>query len=149
MPGCGPVCAIPSCASETTVGFGSRGLGGYGNQVYGGFGYGGFGGLGFGGSELASNLGVLNGIIPSCINQVPSSEVLIQPAPVVVTIPGAILSATCEPVAVGGNAPCAVSGIGLAGGLGHRGFGYGIGNRGFGLSRHGYLGYGRRGSICT
>uniref|UniRef100_A0A670Z9B2 Keratin n=1 Tax=Pseudonaja textilis TaxID=8673 RepID=A0A670Z9B2_PSETE len=54
-------------------------------------------------------------IVPSCINQIPASEVTIQPPPVVITLPGPILSASCEPVAVGGNTPCAAPGSGILG----------------------------------
>ncbi|KAL7978037.1 hypothetical protein Chor_005024 [Crotalus horridus] len=60
-------------------------------------------------------MGTLAGVIPIPINQVPPSEVTIQPSPVVVTIPGPILSASCEPIAVGGNTPCAPGGLGQIG----------------------------------
>ncbi|KAJ6652045.1 hypothetical protein lerEdw1_015467 [Lerista edwardsae] len=81
-----------------------------------GLGYGGLGyGYGIGGpAETSASLGTLEGVIPSCINQIPASEVVIQPPPCVVTIPGPILSASCEPTAVGGNTPCAVGGSGIA-----------------------------------
>ncbi|KAG8146937.1 hypothetical protein E2320_014024, partial [Naja naja] len=145
---CGPSCAVPSCASAPAVGFGSaggRGLGwglGYGGLGY-GLGYGRGLGYGYGAGALAEtsgSLGTLAGVIPSCINQIPASEVTIQPPSVVVTIPGPILSASCEPVAVGGNTPCAPGGIG---GIGGFGAGY-FGGR---LGRLGHLG--RRGSICN
>ncbi|KAH0617465.1 hypothetical protein JD844_015736 [Phrynosoma platyrhinos] len=103
-----------------------------------------YGGLGFGSSESARNLGILAGVRPSCINQVPPSQLVIQPPAVVLTIPGPILSASCEPVAVGGNAPCAVGGVGIAGGFGHSGFGFG--NQGFLGRKGGYLGI--NSSIC-
>nr|CAL49457.1 beta-keratin-like protein [Pantherophis guttatus] len=130
---CGPSCAVPSCASIPTVGFGSAGLGALAPR-----------GLGlspFSLGESASGLGTLAGVAPSCINQVPASEVTIQPPAVIVTIPGPILSASCEPVAVGGNAPCAPGGFGqglptgLLGGSQPR-----LG------SRYGFVG--NRGSIC-
>ncbi|XP_058016617.1 feather keratin B-4-like [Ahaetulla prasina] len=129
MPYCGPSCAVPSCASAPVIGLGSAGCGpwGYG---YRGLGYGyGAGAL----AESSGSLGTLAGVIPSCINQIPASEVTIQPPSVVVTIPGPILSASCEPVAVGGNTPCAAGGFGRYGGY------YG--------GRLGRLG--RRGSICS
>nr|XP_056709918.1 feather keratin 4-like [Euleptes europaea] len=119
---CGPSFAVPSCASSPVVGFGSPGL------SYGGSGFGcgapafavpsmasspvvGFGsaGLGYSSGVPSSSLGVLSGVNPSCINQIPPSEVVVQPPPIVVTLPGPILSATGEPVRVGGNTPCAVS----------------------------------------
>ncbi|XP_058016574.1 elastin-like [Ahaetulla prasina] len=132
---CGPSCAVPTCASAPSVGFGSagsRGLGcgglGFGGLGFGGLGSGGLGsgGLGSGGlgsglgsgfgagalAESARNLGTLAGVNPRPINQVPSSEVTIRPPAVVVTIPGPILSASCEPVAVGGYNPCSPAGIG-------------------------------------
>ncbi|KAK9391000.1 feather keratin-like [Crotalus adamanteus] len=142
MVDCGPSCAVPSCASAPVVGFGSAGSRGLGCGLgYGGLGYGlGYGrslGYGYGAGALAEtsgSLGTLAGVIPSCINQIPASEVTIQPPAVVVTIPGPILSASCDPVAVGGNTPCAPGGFGRFGG------GY-YGGR---LGR-----FGRRGSICA
>ncbi|XP_026575993.1 elastin-like [Pseudonaja textilis] len=134
---CGPSCAVPSCASAPAVGFGSAGSRGLG---YGGLGYGGLGyglGYGYGAGALAESsgsLGTLAGVIPKPINQVPASEVTIQPPAVVITLPGAILSASCEPVAVGGYNPCAPGGIG----------GLGAGYLGGRLGR-----LGRRGSICN
>ncbi|XP_053133211.1 chorion class B protein B.L1-like [Hemicordylus capensis] len=163
---CGPSCTVPSCASTPVVGFGSAGNGlGYG---LGGLGYGcgfgglgsayGLGGLGYGGLgsgygavETSGNLGTLAGVIPSPINQIPPSEVVIQPPPVVVTLPGAILSASCEPVSVGGNTPCAIRGSGILGSGLYGGLGSGLGYGAFG-SRGGYYGrrslLGRRGSVC-
>ncbi|KAL7978017.1 hypothetical protein Chor_005004 [Crotalus horridus] len=123
---CGPSCAIPSSASIPSVGFGSAGLGALPPR-----------GLGlspFPSAESSGSLGTLAGVNPSCINQIPPSELTIQPPAVVVTIPGPILSASCAPVAVGGNTPCA------PGGLGQIGAGY-FGGR---LGR-----FGRRGSICA
>ncbi|XP_008117324.1 claw keratin [Anolis carolinensis] len=173
MANCGPASAVPSCEATPTVAFGSggaRGLGrglvsGYGSNF--GYGSGLVSGYGLGGNiESAANLGVLSGVNPSCINQIPSSEAVINPPPFVVTIPGPVLSATPEPLLVGGNTPCAVSGVGLSG-LGDGSFGglygglrgldngyfggvYGGINRGlnFGLLgvRSGFVG--RRGSIC-
>ncbi|XP_060550292.1 chorion class A protein Ld2/Ld41-like [Pantherophis guttatus] len=143
MVDCGPSCAVPSCASAPVVGFGSAGSRGLGwglGQGYGlgyGFGYGHGLGYGYGAGALAEssrNLGTLAGVVPSCINQIPASEVTIQPPAVVVTIPGPILSASCEPVAVGGQTPCA------PGGIGSLGAGY-LGGR-LGRLR-------RRGSICS
>nr|XP_028566791.1 cuticle protein 64-like [Podarcis muralis] len=169
MAHCGPSCAVPSCASTPTVGFGSAALGRRGGLGYGlgglGYGYGGLGygygglGYGYGGAERAANLGVLDGVIPSCVNQIPPAEVVIQPPPSVLTIPGPILSASCEPLSVGGNTPCAVSGSGIVGGYGYGGWGYGSGllgssggwGYGLGYGRGALLGrkFGRRGSICS
>ncbi|XP_060550252.1 feather keratin isoform X2 [Pantherophis guttatus] len=132
---CGPSCAVPSCASAPTVGFGSAGLGGLAPRSLG------LSPSPFG--ESSSSLGTLEGIIPSCINQIPASEVTIQPPAVVVTIPGPILSASCDPVAVGGYNPCAPGGFGqglptslLGGGL--------LGSRPG--RRYNFIG--KRGSIC-
>uniref|UniRef100_A0A803TML9 Keratin n=1 Tax=Anolis carolinensis TaxID=28377 RepID=A0A803TML9_ANOCA len=55
-------------------------------------------------------LGTVPRVVPSCINQLPPLEVVIQPSPVVVTLPGPLLSASREPVAVGGTTPCAIAG---------------------------------------
>ncbi|KAM3825188.1 uncharacterized protein M6D78_016499 [Vipera latastei] len=147
---CGPTCAVPSCASAPVVGFGSAGsrsLGyglssaglGYGLGLGSGLGYG-YGSAGF--AESARNLGTLAGVIPNCINQIPPSEVTIQPPAVVVTIPGPILSASCEPVAVGGNTPCAPGGFGSYGGY----YGGRLGRFG---RRGSICSLGRKGSICT
>lgn len=174
MASCGPSCAVPSCASAPVVGFGSSGIGanyglglGYGNR---GFGYGGLGGgfgglnygygaggLALGGSTSSAELGTLEGIIPQPINQIPAAEVVLQPPACIVTIPGPILSASCEPVSVGGITPCAAGGSGFGGsgllgsGL-YGGFGYGGLGLGSGLNRFGVLGrkslLGRRGSVC-
>ncbi|XP_053134555.1 shematrin-like protein 2 [Hemicordylus capensis] len=154
MANCGPACTVPSCASSPVVGFGSAGSSGLG---YGGLGYG-YGGLGYGGLgygygavENSGNLGTLAGVYPSCINQLPPAEVVVQPPASVVTIPGAILSASCEPVSVGGMTPCAIAGsgivgAGLYGSLGS-GFGKGALGRGGGYFGRGAL-LGRCGSVC-
>lgn len=145
MADCGPSCAVPSCASTPTVGFGSAGSFGcgYGGLGYGGWGHGGlgwgYGGHGYGAVESSGSLGTLAGVRPSCINQIPPAEVVIQPPASVVTLPGPILSASCEPVYVGGNTPCAVDH------WGYGGWGYGLGRRGY-LRNKGHLG--RRASIC-
>ncbi|KAJ7307272.1 hypothetical protein JRQ81_009272, partial [Phrynocephalus forsythii] len=106
----------------------------------------------------AASLGVLQGIHPKCINQVPPQEASILPPPIVITLPGAILSATPIPLQIGGNAPCAVSGsgstLGFSGigsgnlGLGISGFGSSglLGSSSFGMNNQGFLG--RRGSVC-
>ncbi|ETE68724.1 Claw keratin, partial [Ophiophagus hannah] len=70
---------------------------------------------GGGGATLAASLGMAPGASVSCINQIPSSEVVIQPAPLMLTIPGAILSASCEPVRVGGYTACATGPSGSSG----------------------------------
>ncbi|XP_053133970.1 scale keratin-like [Hemicordylus capensis] len=162
MANCGPACTVPSCASSPVVGFGSAGSSGLGysglRYGYGGLGYG-YGGLGYGGLgsgygavENSGNLGTLAGVIPSCINQTPPSEIVIRPPASVVTIPGAILSASCEPVSVGGNTPCAIGGSGILGsgllGILGSGLGYGALGRGGGYyGRRSLLG--RRGNICV
>lgn len=147
---CSPQFAVPFIAATPSIGFGSSGLG------YGGFGhaYGSFG-LGYHGAdyglgwahapavaETSGSLGTLEGIQPSCINQIPSAEIVVQAPPVVMTIPGPILSATGKPVMVGGITPCAISGTGVAG----------IGLSKFGLGSRGLLGsktlLGHRASIC-
>ncbi|KAJ6651902.1 hypothetical protein lerEdw1_015946 [Lerista edwardsae] len=183
MVDCGQSCTVPSLASAPVVGFGSGGSGGlgygyggigggYGGLGFGGLGYGGYGGLGYGYgagalAETSGNLGTLAGVIPSCVNQIPASEVVIQPPASVVTIPGPILSASCEPTRVGGNTPCAIGGSGIVGsgiggglygGLGYGGLGLGglsyggWGYGGLGLRRGGFFGrrgiLGRRGSVC-
>ncbi|KAJ7307275.1 hypothetical protein JRQ81_009275 [Phrynocephalus forsythii] len=142
MSHCGPRNAIPSCAAIPNVGFGSSscgfsGLGGFGCG-FGGFGTGAFGSLGSGGSVSATSLGVLQGVQPKCINQLLPQEVVIQPPPIAMTIPGAIMSATPEPIRVGASAPCAAPGFGSIFGSG--GFsGLGFNNRGF---------LGSQGSVC-
>uniref|UniRef100_A0A670ZBK5 Keratin n=1 Tax=Pseudonaja textilis TaxID=8673 RepID=A0A670ZBK5_PSETE len=68
--------------------------------------------------NLCCSLGILPGANVGCINQVPPSEIVIQPPPFVVTIPGPILSASCEPVAVGGYSACAGGYGGYLGGGG-------------------------------
>ncbi|XP_063173244.1 feather keratin-like [Candoia aspera] len=126
---CPPSCAIPSCASCPVIGLGPPGCGSSGYRGFGqGYGYG-SSGL----AEYSSNLGTLAGIRPSCINQIPSSEVVIQPPATVITVPGPIMSASCDPICVGGYTPCATEGYGRYGG--YRG------------GRQGRLG--RRGSICS
>ncbi|XP_013923792.1 PREDICTED: beta-keratin-related protein-like [Thamnophis sirtalis] len=141
---CGPSCAIPSLSSSPTVGFGSAGAGGLGYGILP------YNAAASALAESSGSLGTLAGVIPSCINQIPPSEVVLQPPSCVVTIPGPILSASCEPTAVGGNAPCAISGSGIVGGNI-----YGnplLGNLGLGPSRGTLLGrkslLGSRGNIC-
>ncbi|KAF7238333.1 Feather keratin 3 [Varanus komodoensis] len=106
---CPPSCVIP--CSTPSIGIGSCGIGsGYG----GGFGYSGFG---YGGGVSSTSLGMTSGAPASCISQIPPSEVVIQPSPCVITMPGAILSSSCEPMTVGGYSPCASgSGYGYGGG---------------------------------
>ncbi|KAJ7307270.1 hypothetical protein JRQ81_009269 [Phrynocephalus forsythii] len=145
MPGyCGPSNAVPSCSAIPSVGFGSSHFGS-------GFGLGGsgFGSLGSGGSVSATSLGVLQGVQPQCINQLPPNEVVIQPPPVAVTVPGAIMSATPVPVQVGGVAPCAISGSGSTLGFGLNNLG--LGSSGFGssglLGSHDSFGFNNRGLL--
>ncbi|XP_060113214.1 shematrin-like protein 2 [Heteronotia binoei] len=162
MPGYwGPQFAVPSVASTRRVGFGSAGLGwgdlGLGCHGY-DFGHGYDLGWAHGPAiaETSGSLGTLEGVNPSCINQIPPAEVTVQPPATVLTLPGPILSATGEPVAVGGNTPCAISGTGVAGlGFyrGHGGLygGLGWGSR-FSLKQGGFLGsnslQGHHASIC-
>uniref|UniRef100_A0A8D0HIE1 Uncharacterized protein n=1 Tax=Sphenodon punctatus TaxID=8508 RepID=A0A8D0HIE1_SPHPU len=86
-----------------------------------GYGYGGLGlGLGLGGrfaGGVSALAGPLPGVNTSCVSQIPASEVVIQPPPpcFCITIPGPILSASCDPVAVGGNTPCARGSYGSSG----------------------------------
>ncbi|XP_025031150.1 feather keratin-like [Python bivittatus] len=124
-----PSCAIPSCASCPSVGFGPGGLGGLASRSF-----------GLPSGQPASSLGTLEGVTPSCINQIPAAEVVIQPPPVIVTLPGPILSASCDPVAVGGNTPCAAGGYGQGLPTGLLGGGSRQGSR--------YRFVGNRGSIC-
>ncbi|XP_060117088.1 keratin-associated protein 5-4-like [Heteronotia binoei] len=57
-------------------------------------------------STSARCLGYTSGGNIGCINQIPPSEVCIQPPKCCVIIPGAVLAATCEPVRVGGYTAC-------------------------------------------
>ncbi|KAL8184679.1 UNVERIFIED_CONTAM: hypothetical protein K2H54_024762 [Gekko kuhli] len=59
-----------------------------------------------------SGLGALSGANVACTDQLAGSEVVVRPPPSVVTIPGPILSATSEPVAV---AQTSFSGLGSQG----------------------------------
>ena len=143
MPICGPTNAIPSCAATPSVGFGSENFG-----FGGGLGIGGSGSLGsgrgYGGTVSAASLGVLPGVPVDGITQIPPCEAVIQPAPIVVTLPGAILSASPQGVEVGGYSPCAVPGYGR--GFGYGAFGYGglgsghLSSSGFSCRRGGFLG---------
>uniref|UniRef100_A0A670JZ74 Uncharacterized protein n=1 Tax=Podarcis muralis TaxID=64176 RepID=A0A670JZ74_PODMU len=99
--------------AEGSLGPGGCGFGGglgLGGGLGGGFGYGsGYGSGALVGSGIPSaSLGILSGVQPSCVNQIPPAEVVIQPPAAIVTVPGPILSASCEPVAVGGYAPCSL-----------------------------------------
>ncbi|KAJ6652808.1 hypothetical protein lerEdw1_010663 [Lerista edwardsae] len=102
---CLPSCVIP--CSSPTYGLGSCGMGG---GMMGGCMGGGMGGV------SSSSLGILPGAAVSCITQIPSSEVVVQPPSYVMTIPGPIMSASCEPLRVGGYSPCS-SGGGMGGGM--------------------------------
>nr|XP_060642905.1 shematrin-like protein 2 [Anolis sagrei ordinatus] len=148
-----PSCVAPSYDSTPLFGFGSSGcrVNGLGNGSlgYGGFGYGGlgYGGYGNGSGSVTSSadLGTLSGVTPNPINQLPTSECVINLSPVVVTIPGAILSSTCEPLLVDGNTPSAVGGYGLSGGPGSSSFSGRIGS-GYLGGRKGFPG--QYGNIC-
>lgn len=111
---CVPACAVPTCvpASSPPVCYPVGGLGsltscGGGAHGMGSYGMGPYGISSAGGSVSAASLGLVPGASVGCVNQTPASEVLIQPAPIAVVIPGAIMAATCEPVRVGGYSACA------------------------------------------
>uniref|UniRef100_A0A670JX62 Keratin n=1 Tax=Podarcis muralis TaxID=64176 RepID=A0A670JX62_PODMU len=87
----------------------------------------------------STSLGTSAGLPVSCISQIPAAEVVIQPPAAVVTIPGPVLSASCEPLSVGGNTPC------TAGSYGLNGYGRGIYGLGNGYKR--FL-RGQSASIC-
>ncbi|KAJ6651475.1 hypothetical protein lerEdw1_020928 [Lerista edwardsae] len=130
MPSCSPPISYPvgglgSLSSCAGIGYpsGALSLGGLGL------------GLG-GGAASASSLGILAGANVGCVNQLPPSECVIQPAPCVVTLPGPIISASCEPAKVGGYSAC--GGGGSSGALL---------SSGSGLLGSGLLGS-RRGLIC-
>lgn len=111
-------CCTPSCypvgglgSLKPSCGFGGFGGLGQGLGALGSLGRG-LGGIAvaFGGSSgggvSSSSLAINPAARVGCINQTPPSEILIQPAPVSVVIPGAILAAPCEPVRVGGYTAC-------------------------------------------
>ncbi|KAK9391001.1 claw keratin-like [Crotalus adamanteus] len=129
---CPPSCVIPSCASVPQFGMGSAGasggsfggaspgglagLGLCGRGLGGGLQEGSMGGLAgghLGGGVSSGELVTLAGINPQPINQISPAEVMIQPPPYVLTIPGAILSASFDPVTIGGNTPSAAPGSGI------------------------------------
>ncbi|CAI5798609.1 type II cytoskeletal 1-like [Podarcis lilfordi] len=74
----------------------------------------------------------LCGVNTSCVSQIPPSQVVIQPPAFHITIPGPVMSASPEPVAVAGNTPCATGSCyePCYGGWG----GYGYGSRKWGSS---------------
>uniref|UniRef100_A0A8D0HLI7 Uncharacterized protein n=1 Tax=Sphenodon punctatus TaxID=8508 RepID=A0A8D0HLI7_SPHPU len=51
----------------------------------------------------------------SCVSQIPATQMTVQPPCFCITIPGPIMSASCDPVAVGGNTPCARGSYGSSG----------------------------------
>nr|ABU98594.1 beta-keratin 3 [Gekko gecko] len=59
-----------------------------------------------GSSTSARCLGLTSGGSVACINQIPPSEVTIQPPPSTAVIPGPVLAASCEPLRVGGYTAC-------------------------------------------
>ncbi|CAI5798437.1 BetaBeta-keratin-related [Podarcis lilfordi] len=89
--------------------------------------------------EYNSCSSALCGINTSCVSQIPPSEVVIQPPSFTLTIPGPILSASNDQVAVAQNAPCA-TGYGGYCGYGGYGSGYGCGY-GYGYGRRSRYGY--------
>ncbi|XP_015275961.1 PREDICTED: keratin-associated protein 9-1-like [Gekko japonicus] len=99
---CPPSCAIPSCSPCCSPC---------------GYPVGGLGKLGCcpspcgpssccGSSTSARCLGLTSGACVACINQIPPSEITIQPPPSTVVIPGPVLAASCEPLRVGGYTAC-------------------------------------------
>uniref|UniRef100_H9GCT6 Keratin n=1 Tax=Anolis carolinensis TaxID=28377 RepID=H9GCT6_ANOCA len=84
-PCCPPSCTIPSCSSMPMYGLGGTG-----------------GTSGGGRSVSTRELGTVAGVTPQSVSQLPSSEVVIQPAPFIMVVPGPILSSSCEPIYVGG-----------------------------------------------
>ncbi|XP_070807573.1 beta-keratin-related protein-like [Pituophis catenifer annectens] len=141
---CGPACAVPSLASSPTIGFGSAGAGGLGYGILP------YNPASSALAESSGSLGTLAGVNPSFINQIPASEVVLEPPSVLVSIPGPILSASSEPTAVGGHTPRAISGSGI---IGSNLYGNPLsGNLGLGLRRGALLGsrslLGGRGNIC-
>lgn len=97
---CGSVCNVPcglgSCYGGLTSG-----------RLWPSYGLGSLSGMG-----TCSGLGAMSGANVACSEQLPGSEVVIQPPPSVVTIPGPVLSATSEPAAV---AQTTYSGLGAQG----------------------------------
>ncbi|XP_030921353.1 feather keratin B-4-like [Geospiza fortis] len=87
-----------------------------------------------------------------CALQCQDSRVIIDPSPVLVTLPGPIMTSFPQNTAVGSTSSAAlgtelnVQGQPISGGFGFGGFGYGIGyGRGFGYGLGGLGCYGRRG----
>lgn len=122
---CGSVCTVPCGAGYGVGGAGSSGL----VPLYGG---GTLSGLGGGGLGYA------------CSTQLPGSQVVIQPPSSLVSVPGATISATSDPVAVGQIPPSYGYGypaLGSAGGLsGGSSYG-GYGRLGYGGGYGGGYGY--------
>ncbi|KAK9390993.1 keratin-associated protein 9-1-like [Crotalus adamanteus] len=104
---CAPSCAVPICvpASSPPVCYPVDGLGSLTSCGVGGT-YG-LDSAGSGGAVPAASLGMTSRSNVSCVNQIPPSEILIQPPPFNIVIPGAILAATSDLVRVGGYTACA------------------------------------------
>ncbi|XP_058669886.1 feather beta keratin-like [Ammospiza caudacuta] len=91
-----------------------------------------------------------------CALQCQDSHVIINPSPVLVTLPGPIMTSFPQNTAVGSTSSAALGtelnaqGQPISGGFGGFGLGYGLGyGRGFGYGLGGLGCYGRRGSyIC-
>ncbi|XP_060117062.1 feather keratin B-4-like [Heteronotia binoei] len=115
FPSCGPSCAVPSCLPScgSPRGYPVSNLGSLGSC--GGY---------YGGATSAGCLGIVNGANVGCVTQLPPSEMLIQPPPSCVTIPGPVLSASCESVRVAGYSACVGGGSLGSGRLGRRLCGY-------------------------
>ncbi|KAK9390991.1 keratin-associated protein 9-1-like [Crotalus adamanteus] len=104
---CAPSCAVPICvpASSPPVCYPVGGLGSLTSCGVGGT-YG-LDSAGSGGAVPAASLGMTSRSNVSCVNQIPPSEIVIQPPPFNIVIPGAILAATSDLVRVGGYTACA------------------------------------------
>nr|XP_013802171.1 PREDICTED: scale keratin-like [Apteryx mantelli mantelli] len=90
-----------------------------------------------------------------CVRQCPDTTTVIQPPPVVVTLPGPILSSFPQDSVVGSSGIPVIGGYGGYGGYGSLGYGgYGFGGYGgyggygsLGYGGYGYGGYGYGGSL--
>ncbi|XP_425849.2 feather keratin 3-like [Gallus gallus] len=82
----------------------------------------------------------------SCIRQCQDSNVFIQPSPVVVTLPGPILSSFLQNITVGSSTSAAVGSIPSSEGVPISSGGFGLSS--FGFSRFSSLNCGRRCLPC-
>nr|CAX65554.1 beta-keratin [Pantherophis guttatus] len=95
---CPPTCVIPTCVPACSPPV-CYPVGGLGSLTSCGLGSG-------GGSASAASLGLAHGASVSCVNQTPPSEIVVQPPPFNIVVPGAVLAASCEPIRVGGYTAC-------------------------------------------